>query len=582
MVGSAVSTDSSSPGDAVPGIASPGSGPSAVSANLWIICSENASGSSGPNIVARLSTDGGANYTAARIVGPACTTKSGGVGPGGSGDSLVYVDYRGSGALIDVGYQDPTGALCSIQFDTSTGSFGSPVSSTQVITPGTLGNFLLKVNGAGNQQISWFVPSFPVFVMVNVAGTWGAPVEVDNAAFPNYFLDEAVVIGNGTTLFLFGRGSGGPFRLGNKLWAIFDGTSITSRGDTGFAATINTQNIQAPFYTASVNKGAFPIIRVVTVGTNTAAQIALIIVSNPATPTFSIAPICTVDVETLGVNYAQITGNSGGTAFVSVWFRQPLISRDFTVEFATCSTLDGIWSTSAVFYNENLNPPTPHPSFTGLGPVYANTLANGALGVIAGLIVTTPGLWPGTLYTWVPIPPTHPPPSTAILTLVKIVSGGTSGPSATTLSATGPVTISGAGGVGPVSVPAGIFVLAETVLPGYTAGPWVITGTGGVLAGGVNLTLAPGGSVVATITNTFNSGPPGGTLKVRCIPSAYTKGVPYSAAFVVTGGVPPYFFSISSGSLPPGLTLNALTGVVSGTPTGTGTLNFKVTVTDSA
>jgi subtilisin family serine protease len=42
-------------------------------------------------------------------------------------------------------------------------------------------------------------------------------------------------------------------------------------------------------------------------------------------------------------------------------------------------------------------------------------------------------------------------------------------------------------------------------------------------------------------------------------------GSPYSAAMTATGGFPPYTFSISS--LPPGLTLNTSTGVISGIPT---------------
>ena len=44
-------------------------------------------------------------------------------------------------------------------------------------------------------------------------------------------------------------------------------------------------------------------------------------------------------------------------------------------------------------------------------------------------------------------------------------------------------------------------------------------------------------------------------------------GTPFSATLSATGGTAPYSFSISSGSLPAGLTLNASTGVISGQPT---------------
>uniref|UniRef100_Q01UF3 Ig family protein n=1 Tax=Solibacter usitatus (strain Ellin6076) TaxID=234267 RepID=Q01UF3_SOLUE len=60
-----------------------------------------------------------------------------------------------------------------------------------------------------------------------------------------------------------------------------------------------------------------------------------------------------------------------------------------------------------------------------------------------------------------------------------------------------------------------------------------------------------------------------------------TVGTPYSATFAVTGGVAGYSFSVTSGSLPAGLTLNTSTGVISGTPRTAGTYTFTTTVRDS-
>ncbi len=67
---------------------------------------------------------------------------------------------------------------------------------------------------------------------------------------------------------------------------------------------------------------------------------------------------------------------------------------------------------------------------------------------------------------------------------------------------------------------------------------------------------------------------PGGTL-----------GVGYSQTLGATGGVPPYTnWTVTAGALPGGLTLNAASGVISGTPTtATGSpFGFSVTVSDSA
>ncbi len=58
-------------------------------------------------------------------------------------------------------------------------------------------------------------------------------------------------------------------------------------------------------------------------------------------------------------------------------------------------------------------------------------------------------------------------------------------------------------------------------------------------------------------------------------------GVFYNAPLAVFGGIPPYSWTIVQGSLPNGLTLNATSGVISGTPTGAGTSSFTVQVSDS-
>lgn len=62
---------------------------------------------------------------------------------------------------------------------------------------------------------------------------------------------------------------------------------------------------------------------------------------------------------------------------------------------------------------------------------------------------------------------------------------------------------------------------------------------------------------------------------------AGTIGVPYSAQYTGAGGFPAYFFSIATGTLPPGLALNSTSGLLAGTPTTNGTFNFIVQVFDN-
>ncbi len=62
-----------------------------------------------------------------------------------------------------------------------------------------------------------------------------------------------------------------------------------------------------------------------------------------------------------------------------------------------------------------------------------------------------------------------------------------------------------------------------------------------------------------------------------------TIGTPYDAAITATGGVPPYKFAVSDGLLPRGLTLDPVSGAISGTPTRPrGTANFTIGATDSS
>lgn len=60
-----------------------------------------------------------------------------------------------------------------------------------------------------------------------------------------------------------------------------------------------------------------------------------------------------------------------------------------------------------------------------------------------------------------------------------------------------------------------------------------------------------------------------------------TVGVPYAIRLLAAGGVEPYTWSISAGSLPSWASFDSDTGAIRGTPDASGTSNFAVQVTDS-
>lgn len=121
------------------------------------------------------------------------------------------------------------------------------------------------------------------------------------------------------------------------------------------------------------------------------------------------------------------------------------------------------------------------------------------------------------------------------------------------------------------SLPSGVSLNTST---GAIAGTPTTTGTSNFTA---RVTDSVGGAATKALSITIVAGP---TIDTASLPNGEV-GVAYSQMLAASGGIPPYTWSISSGALPAGLSLNASSGAITGTPTTTGTSNFTARVADS-
>ncbi|GAB2573510.1 putative Ig domain-containing protein [Dyella jejuensis] len=112
--------------------------------------------------------------------------------------------------------------------------------------------------------------------------------------------------------------------------------------------------------------------------------------------------------------------------------------------------------------------------------------------------------------------------------------------------------------------------------------------SGGMLSGTPTASGSFNVTVVATDHNnltgnqTYNVsiGAPTITLSPATLTAA-TAETAYSQTFTASGGTQPYHYQVTSGALPPGMSLNS-SGVLSGTPTAAGTFTISVQATDSS
>jgi hypothetical protein len=209
---------------------------------------------------------------------------------------------------------------------------------------------------------------------------------------------------------------------------------------------------------------------------------------------------------------------------------------------------------------------------------------NGSTGVLSGTATTTgsstftitatdshtSGLTGSQAYTLTVI-------AASSLTLAPVTLGNATANSAYS------ATISATGGSGTYT-----FAVTNGNLPSWLT----LNGTTGLLSGTPTTMGSSSFAITATDAHTSSlTGSQAYTLTVNAASSLTvapatlanaTVNTAYSATLSATGGSGTYTFAVTTGTLPSWLTLNATTGVLSGTPSATGTSNFTITATDAA
>jgi large repetitive protein len=168
----------------------------------------------------------------------------------------------------------------------------------------------------------------------------------------------------------------------------------------------------------------------------------------------------------------------------------------------------------------------------------------------------------------------NPPPALSVST-ISLASGVQNTAYTATLTATGGTTPYTAWNVTVGSLPAGLTLHSAT---GIIDGTPTAAGTSNFT---VQVTDSTTPALTATKALSIVIEPPPLTITTATLPGGTVNSTYPATTLTATGGTVPISWSITSGSLPAGLTLHGSTGVIDGTPTTSGTVNFTVTATDS-
>lgn len=508
-----------------------------------------------------------------------------------------------------------------IAYDTfGNGNSGASTNATATSQGGTL--YVYNSNLPNGQNENGFVYTPPAgfvgtdsatFFTSDNGATWApaGTVHFNVAAGPptvTAISPSSGPAGGGTAVSVTGTGFVGVtavrFGASAASFVVNSASSLTATAPAGAAGTVDVTVTTAAGTSATSAADRFTYVSGPPVANNVSATVAYGSAGNPITLNITGAAATSVSVGSApahgtavasgtSITYTPTSSYAGPDSFTYTATNGSGTSAPATVTITV--------SSPTLIYAPSSPPPGsvggPYSQSLavasgGTGP-YTYALASGALP--PGMTLSSSGLLAGTptaggtfnFTVRATDSSSGTGPFSATSGTLSLVLGG----AAMSLSPA-PGTLGGAAGT-PFSQPfaasggTGPYVYSITINSGampsgltFNSGTGVLSGTP-VTAGTVSFTIQAHDSSTGTGPYSIAGGytliiaAPTITLAPASLANP-ALGVAYSQSVAASGGSAPYTYSLAGGVLPPGLTLNSASGVISGTTTAGGTYNFSI------
>ena len=488
-----------------------------------------------------------------------------------------------------------TGGIAPYSLTISNGSLpgGLTISSGGLIsgTPTNTGTFNFTVQAKDSSTP-------PQVVTANLSITIASSLKITTTSLPNGVAGDSysrkILASGGIPSYTFTTISGTlPAGLSLATSGAITGTPTTA-GTSSFTVQVKDSNTPPGTATANLSITITPALSITTTslpgGTEGTAYSASVVASGGVSPYNITVTIGSLPAGLTMSASGAISGTptNAGTASFTVQAHDSSSPPQVVTANLSITIASNLKITSASLPNGVAgNSYSASVTASGGTTPYRFTTISGSLP--AGLSLSTAGAITGTPTTagtssfTVQVKDTNSPPQAATANLSITISAG--------------LTITTA------SLPGGVVgdSYRTTVLASGGTTPYTFTTVGGSLPAGLSLSTAGAITGTPTTAGTFSftvqvkdtSTPPENAtanLSITIAPplTITTTSLPagvlsnsYSAAVTASGGVTPYTFSISKGSLPGGLKLSG-SGTISGSPSSLGTYTFTVQVKDAS